>query len=373
MEVVDYILIGVLFVAVLPVLCQAIRNVSAYKKCRELETSGSLVSVIIPARNEDANIEKVMRSVLASDYSSIELIVGNDHSTDKTQEIVEKLIQEDTRVKLSQIPSLPEGWGGKMHTCWQASRSAEGDWLLFIDADVTIEPLAVRKMLGEAEERKVPFLSGFPKEETESFGERLLIPMIFFILLGFLSIRRMRKSAKPEYGAACGQVMLIEKKSYLLTGGHSAVKGSCHDGLDLPRMFRRNELMTDLVDLSDMMSCRMYHSTWSTCVGLEKNAKYGMGKPPLIFVFTFMLLIGQVLPWVLPFILEVTLQQTLLSFGLGLAGYLIRGIHCSIHGCSWIGAVFHPLGVIGLLAIQWVALVRGVIGVKSKWKGRTIE
>ena len=158
---------------------------------------------------------------------------------------------------------------------------------MFIDADVTIAPSAISRMLAEVQCRKVKFLSGFPYQITGTIGEKALIPMIFFILLSFLSVRRMRKSVKPAYAASCGQIMLIEQSIYRQTEGHKATKHSCHDGLDIPRMLRRNQVKTDLADLSDIITCRMYHSTWDTCKGLEKNAKYGLGSPRLIFVFTF--------------------------------------------------------------------------------------
>ena len=399
-SITEIIILFILFSTVLPVLVQALRNVSVYKKCRKLteqevsdiNNRGKLVSIVIPARNEEHNIRKVVDSALKSDDTNIEILIGNDHSSDATGSIADTLASEDNRIKHIQVPELPSGWGGKMHTCWATAQQAKGDWLMFIDADVTISPSAVSRMLAEAEKRDIPFLSGFPYQVTGTIGEKTLIPMIFFILLSFLSIRRMRKSVKPAYAASCGQIMLIESETYNNTGGHKTIKHSCHDGLDMPRMFRRNKLKTDLADLSDIIVCRMYHSTWDTCVGLEKNAKYGLGSPRLIFVFTFMLIVGQVLPWLFAawlsivyftdtqpfweriFIPEWRLQLQVLAFILlGLSGFLIRWIHCKLHGCSGIGALLHPVGVLWLMGIQWVALIRSILGKKSTWKGRKVQ
>jgi len=372
-ESLDLFLIALFFITVLPIVYQAVRNASAYRKCEQLSHRGELVSVIIPARNEESNIETILKTIIASEYPNLEVIVGNDHSTDATEVIVNRLAELDDRIKLVQLPDLPNGWGGKMHACWATAKYASGRWLLFIDADCQVSNSAIGSMVAEAEHRDVPFLSGFPYQETKTFGERLLIPLIFFVLLGFLSIRKMRKKIEPAYGASCGQVMLISADAYNEVGGHEAIQNSCHDGLHMPRLFRSHQKKTDIVDLSDSIQCRMYHSTSETIIGLSKNAKYGIGSPSLILVFTFMLLGGQVLPWILPFIFKMQLYQVLACIGMGLCGYLIRVIHCVQQRCSVYGAILHPVGIVGLMTIQWVALLKHLCGVKQTWKGRKID
>lgn len=372
MSTLDYTILAIFIVIALPVFVQWLRNVGVYTPANKAKYTSKKVSVLIPARNEEDKIAKIIEAVLESDVEDFEVLIGDDHSTDSTAQIVEDFAARDSRVRLIAIPELPENWGGKMHTCWNLSEAATGGWLLFLDADVSLTTTAISSMVSEAEKRNVALLSGFPQELTGTFGEKLLIPLIHFVLLGFLSIRRMRGSLSPSYAAACGQIMLFDTEMYRKVGGHKTVSSSCHDGLDIPRLFRRHQLKTDLVDLSDSFTCRMYHNLWDTLVGLEKNAKYGMGSPQLIFVFTFMLLGGQVLPWVLLCVPGVTMYQSIALVVLILMGFIIRIMQCYYYKCSWLGALFHPVGVIVLLSIQWVAFFRNIFGFKSKWKGRSI-
>jgi len=371
----EYVVISIVVFAGIPLL-QWLFNVWQYRKTKKIESDEKLrkVSVLIPARNEEKNIRKVLESVLAYSSPDLEVIVADDHSSDQTVEIVDSMAQVDSRLKLVHTPDLPNGWGGKMHACHHLAKSASHPWLLFLDADVKITSDAIPRMVMRAESVNADMLSGFPNEITKTLGEKLLIPLIHFVLLGFLSILRMRKFRSPAYAASCGQVILCKRDVYFEVGGHAAIKDSTHDGLDLPRQFRSKQKFTDLADLSDVIECRMYHSTWGTMVGLEKNAKRGMGSPQLIFIFTFMLLGGQVLPWIMLVIYrcELSLTHYYMLLGSGLSGYLIRFMHCALYKCSWIGALLHPIGVCVLMGVQWTAFIRNMLGIKPTWKGRKV-
>ena len=209
----------------------------------------------------------------------------------------------------------------------------------------------------------------------ESFAERLLIPMINTLILGYLPVPLMRRSRKEALAAGCGQLMMVRRDAYVAAGGHAAIRNTLHDGLKLPRLLRRAGFRTDLVDGTDLAACRMYSSARDLVRGLLKNATEGMAKPLALPIWTVLLFGGHVLPWILlPFALgrdgQAVLQLVVLACALPLAARLLQAIRCR----EPLSAVpLHPLGVLALLVIQWSALVRQRLGIETDWRGRTYQ
>lgn len=328
------------------------------------------LSVLIPARNEEASIGAAMASVLDNQNVSFELLVLDDHSEDNTRQIVQEYAQRDSRVRLIEGPDLPEGWAGKQHACYVLAQAASNDYLVFLDADVRLAPDALQRMLGFMESSKVALGSGVPRQITVGILEKLILPMIHFILLGFLPIASMRKSAGPEFGAGCGQLFIARKEEYFQCQGHAGIRASFHDGLQLPRLFRKSGFFTDLFDATELASCRMYHSAHALWFGLAKNAREGLAGNKLIVPATALLFCGQVLPFMLlPFVLQ---QAYLLAVVVSaiIFAYLPRFLAVWRFRQSVLGAVLHPFGVLLFLGIQWFALIRGLMGKPISWKGR---
>ena len=331
------------------------------------------VSVLIPARDEEHGIGDAVRAVLASTDVEFEVIVLDDASTDGTAGIVEALRAADARVRLERSPGLPAEWCGKQHACQLLSQLARYPVFLFLDADVRLQPDAVARVLLRLERGDAQLVSGFPQQVTGTFLERLLIPLIHFLLLGFLPVVAMRRSLHPAFGAGCGQLFACRREHYAAAGGHAAIRKSLHDGITLPRAFRRAGLATDIFDATDLASCRMYRTTKEVWHGLAKNATEGLAHPKAILPWTFLLGLGQVLPSVL-LIVTVTTGGALWGgrlTGLAVAlGYLPRLLAVVRFRQSLLGALLHPLGVAALLAIQWYALGRRILRLPPSWKGR---
>lgn len=332
------------------------------------------VSVLIPARNEAQGIAHAVRSVLNNTGVQLEVIVMDDHSADDTAVIVEELARADPRVRLVRAPELPSDWNGKQHTCWELAQIANCERLLFMDADVRLEPTAVERLVAEQNASGCSLLSGFPRQVTPTPAEQLLIPMMYYVLLGYLPLARMRESLRSEFGAGCGQLFLANKADYLAAGGHAAIRSSRHDGLQLPRSFRRAGFMTDLVDASDIASVRMYSGWSSVLQGLQKNAIEGIANAKLILPFSGLLLGGSLLPilmlnhalfWNWPRASVALLgMATLLSFAprAMIAGRLEQ---------TWLGAVLHPVAVAIFVAVQWRAFIGQRLGWQPvNWRGR---
>lgn len=341
------------------------------------------VSVLVPARNEEHCIAQSIASILHSQAVRLEVVVMDDHSTDRTAAIISQLAGSDPRVRLVHAPELPAGWNGKQHACWELARVAKYETLLFVDADVQLSVDALARLLAEHRPGRVAgevggrvaLLSGFPNQITVSLAEKLLIPMMHFVLLGYLPLDRMRSSHQPEFGAGCGQLFLTGRDDYMRMGGHGTIRQSRHDGLQLPRAYRRAGLSTDLIDASDIASVRMYTGWSSVLQGLQKNATEGIANSKLIVLFSVLLLGAAVLPllslghawyhgWP-PASVGILAVASLLSF-------LPRGLLAARLHQSWWGVLLHPLAVSVFVAVQWIAYIRAACGWgQVAWKGRS--
>ncbi|ADW67924.1 glycosyl transferase family 2 [Granulicella tundricola MP5ACTX9] len=353
------------------------------------------VSVLIPARNEAGGIEAGVRAVLASTGCEFEVVVMDDGSTDGTAEIVGRLAEEDARVRLERAPLLPAGWNGKQHACWVLAQVAKNPMLCFVDADVRVEPGCVGRMAGFLEAGGNGLVSGFPRQVTETTLEWLLLPMIHFVLLGFLPLGKMRAGTDPAFAAGCGQFMMARREDYFACGGHAGIRLTMHDGLRLPRLFREAGFRTDLADLTELAECRMYRTAGEVWRGLAKNATEGLGDPRRIGPVSLALVLGQVLPFVLMALLpgvvlghamEYYQQPRPLAWTAQLpamfwaefvvvalaivAAWLPRWIAVGRFRQDWRGALLHPVGIVLLLCVQWYALARKVRGGAVSWRDR---
>lgn len=334
------------------------------------------VSVLIPARNEESSIRSSVLAALDSRGVNIEIIVLDDHSDDKTGEIVRDLHAMDNRVRLETAPALPSGWCGKQFACSVLSGFASYDILCFVDSDVRLRPGGLARMVAFLRKSNASLVSGFPHQELGTFYEKLLLPLMHFLLLGFLPLDYMRKFRAPSLGAGCGQIFVAEKAAYLQAGGHGAIRASRHDGIKLPKAFRRIGLHTDLCDATDVADCRMYHSADEVFSGLLKNANEGIAAPVRIFVFTALLLLGHVVPELLV-ILTAYRQQFGQVFWLSacatILSLLTRVLAAYRFRQPWIEAFMHPWAILVFLALQWKARYRDLSGRPAVWKGRSYQ
>ncbi len=338
------------------------------------------VSVLIPARDESEGIAAAIESVLENTHPAFELIVMDDDSTDDTAAIVRSFAQRDARVRLECSEKLPPGWNGKQHACWQLAGKSRFDLLLFLDADVRLQPDAISRTVAAMDQAQVDLMSGFPRQLTGTVSEELLVPMMYFVLLGYLPFDRMRASGKPEFSAGCGQMFLAKRHAYLEAGGHRSIQASRHDGLKLPRSFRLAGFKTDLFDAADVAQVRMYHGWREVMRGVLKNANEGMANKKLIFVFTALLLAGSVLP-VFSFAHAVVYGWMSLDSArfwstimLGIATAMSFAARYQIArrwNQSLLGVWLHPVAVAWFLGLQWIAFLRDLLGREAvAWRGR---
>ncbi|MFO1028247.1 MAG: glycosyltransferase family 2 protein, partial [Acetobacteraceae bacterium] len=331
------------------------------------------VSVIVPARNEAGGIAACVNAILASAGADVEVLIVDDQSTDGTAAIVREIAARDPRVRLLSAPPLPAGWSGKQHACWYGASQASRPVLVFLDADVALAPGAVAAVVNFQHSSGASLVSGFPHERTESLGEVLLIPLIHVLLLGYLPIGRMRQSCDPSLGAGCGQLMVADAEAYRRTGGHAMIRDSWHDGVTLPRAFRRRGERTDLFDATALAACRMYRGFGETWRGLSKNAHEGMATPGALPVWTVLLGGGLVAPFVLLPIGWVLAPATVPVLALTVAAIalVLSRLALAIRvRQSLLSVPLLPVGVAVLLVLQWTALVGRRRRASTTWRGR---
>ena len=382
---------AVSLVAAAQSLLVGVANMKRYRPAPALaevaaSTQPVRVAVCIPARNERENIEACVRSVLSSREVDVRAYVYDDESTDGTGEILARLAAEDARVVVVPRRALPTGWNGKQHACFRMAEHGLAydpalEWFLFTDADVRFEADAVARALGFAQRANAALVSTVPREVTGSVGEMLLIPLIHFVLMGYLPFGRMRATLDPAASAACGQFILVSRTAYRASGGHEGFRDSMHDGVKFPRAVRRAGLRTDLYDGTESVSCHMYRGFSQTWRGFAKNAFEGLGSLGLLIFITVWHVLGHLLPWVV--ITAAATQmltqsdasrerpQTALVLAVlaVVCALLYRALLAARFRQAWLNVPLHPISIAMLTAVQWWSLWLDRTG-RRGWKGR---
>ncbi|PHK95795.1 glycosyl transferase [Pseudoroseomonas rhizosphaerae] len=338
-------------------------NLRGLRRPRGTPPGPTLVSILVPARDEAANIAACVQAALASEGVAVEVLVMDDGSQDGTAAIVRDLMRQDRRLRLLPAPPLPPGWTGKVHACARLAEAARGTHLLFIDADVRLAPHAAAAMAAHAEDHEIALVTGVPRQEIGSLGEALTVPAINLMMLGYLPGGGRAGSRRASLAAACGQLVLVQAAAYAAVGGHGAEPGILHDGLALARRLRGGGFRTEVVDGAPLARCRMYRGFREGWDGFLKNAREGMATPLGLPVWTVLLAGAHLLPWLLLPFTPAALPALLLSLGLRAA------ITARMRELWWT-VPLHPATVAVALAIQWTALLGGWLGRRPAWKGR---
>ena len=219
-----------------------------------------LVSIIVPARDEEAGIEDCLRSLVAQDYPNTEILVVDDRSVDQTPAIVERLARENDKIRLLRVEELPEGWTGKTHALDLCQRQAKGEWLLFIDADTQHHPSCIGVVLRDALEHAVEMESLLPSFRLHSFWERTIQPFAGICLMVLFPLQKVNRPQHKKLGFANGQFILVSRRAYDEIGGHHAVRDKFVEDIHLGRLIREKDLGLRVVVGRDISSVRMYSS-----------------------------------------------------------------------------------------------------------------
>jgi chlorobactene glucosyltransferase len=249
--------------------------------------SGTL-SVLVPARNEENTIGNLLESLASQRVTDFEVIICNDHSTDRTAEIARSFTPRLRNLSIIQPPPRPDGWMGKNWACHQLSLAATGDYLLFADADVTFAPEAIAESIHAAATTNHGLITVWPRQELHRFREKSALTTMYFTLLAFLPANYthtrplwmpavLYQRFKALFAAACGQFMLFRRECYDRIGGHAAVAGNVIDDVALAKNARNAGFTVLMLNGTGSVSCRMYETDEALFQGFRKNFFAGFG------------------------------------------------------------------------------------------------
>lgn len=331
---------------------------------KTLSPSNDLISVLIPARNEEVNLPILLEALQLMKNTSMEVLVYDDQSDDHTVQIVNRFIQTDKRIRLITTVALPNGWQGKNHACHQLSLSAKGKYFLFVDADVRLHGNLLNDAVDYLNRHHLGLLSVFPKQALMSLGEKMSVPIMNYILLTLLPLIFVRHSPFKSHAAANGQFMLFDAETYQQYRPHEQFKNSPVEDIEIVRYLKRNRVHTACITGEKRIECRMYHSYQEALAGFSKNIFMFFGnQPALAFLFWFFATLGFI-----PVVL--TYPQLLLFY---LSFVLLIQLLYSVACRQNIPATLFLFPV--QLCFMLHVMIRGWIVQKSKkhiWKGRNI-
>jgi chlorobactene glucosyltransferase len=328
-----------------------------------------LVSVIVPARDEERTIERTVRAFLAQTWPALELVVVNDRSVDGTGPILQRLAAEDPRLVVIDNEEPPAGWLGKPWALHQGSLRAHGELLLFVDADVIYEPDGVAAAVLHLHERGVPMLSLFPRFVMRGFWEHVVMPNLAFFAFTVLPLWLSNRSRVRVLAIGGGTGNLVRRVDYDAVGGHEALRDAVVDDVGLARLFRRSGRPTLVARAEDLVSVRMYEGLGEIVRGFTKNGFAATGRSYVTMAAFFVL--GFTMH-VLPFALALT--GDLISIASVVVLTLVRVILYSALRFRLDNALFGHLPMVLvwffiLLRSTWYTGVRGQLA----WRGRTYD
>jgi chlorobactene glucosyltransferase len=341
-----------------------------------------LVSIIVPARNEAANIAPCIGTLLNSDYQRREIIVVNDGSTDETGTIAQALAERaNGQLTVINTPPLPNGWLGKNWACWTGYQRARGELLLFTDADTRHDDELLGHAVGAWSMTHAGLVTVLPRQLMLSFWERVVLPHVFLpIHLRFLSLRHTYQPRSPRLAIANGQFMLMPRTAYEAIGGHEAVRGEVVEDMRLAQRTVAEGQRVVIADAQDVMETRMYASLREITEGWTKNMDRGARLSFPRGLGKIALLLGallQIVLWVMPpvvlvlglFIPALAAFRAWSIIATALGVFIWLTVHLLMR-TSLVHALFFPLGAFVSACILVLSSVRGD---RVKWRGRAYQ
>ncbi|MXV51853.1 glycosyltransferase [Pedobacter sp. HMF7647] len=325
-----------------------------------------LVSVLIPARDEANDIVALLTSLKIQDYQHIEVIILNDNSSDDTYTVCREFCSLDSRFKIINGKELPAGWLGKNFACHQLAENATGKYLLFMDADEQIADGAIEAAIHRMRVSRLSLLSLFTNQVTVSLGEKLVVPLMHFILLNLLPLRLVRLSRNASFAAASGQFMFFKAEDYRLNKWHEQVKNKVVEDIEIMKLVKSSGYNGEALLANGFVFCRMYKTFDEAISGFGKNLLAGFNNSIAGLLFYEFLIFGGQL-YTLYY-----MDVSLLLFAITLI-ILSRVMISLLSGQSVIyNVILHPFQMIALLTVAIIS-IKNYLTNRIVWKGRIIN
>ena len=325
-----------------------------------------MVSILIPVRNEEHNILNLLESIRDQDYQNYEVIILDDHSTDNTQELCARFCRLNKRFRIIPGKALPKDWLGKNYACYQLAAESKGTFLMFLDADETIANGLINNTVHRIKFYRLDLLSLFTNQVMISWGERMIVPLMHFVLLNLLPLRLVKLSKNPAFSAASGQFMLFNADNYRENQWHEQVKGKVVEDIEIMKLVKGYGFKAEALLANGFIFCRMYKDFSEAFNGFSKNLLAGFNNSVIgLFLYLLLVILG-------PIAIAYILSLELLLFALALI-ILSRVMISLMSGQNvWLNIILHPLQLIFMVLIS-VTSVKKYFTKTIVWKGRTIK
>ena len=354
------------------------KDITIFKLSDEIKNNPPLVSILIPARNEEKNIQRCLKAFLKQDYPNYEIIVLDDNSTDDTYNIVKKLSEKNKNIKIYKGKRLPAGWLGKNFACHQLSRYAKGEYLIFTDADTYHLPNSISCSLAALINNNLDALCPIPREIMVTIHERMVIPFMNFAFLLFMPFALIKKSKNPLFATGVGQYFIFKRETYFGIGGHAAVKGKILEDVHIAKKTKEMGYKYMIFDGSKIVSCRMYKNFKEVFLGYSKflfsafdyNAfmmTIAIGFFALFFLLPYIFLPAGLFlyHWPREIISSIIVQISIIS--------IIKIINALRLKERILDFLLVPVSIIYIIIIAINSYFQSKFGVGIYWKGRTYQ
>lgn len=366
------------------------KNLSSLKKAKtgSFDADAPLVSICIPARNEEHRVEDCVNSALSQDYPNVEVLVIDDNSVDRTAEILRRLNHPNIdRLDLINGKEKPSQWLGKPWACHQLAERANGDILVFIDADTRLERDIITRTVRTMGHDVVDFLTIWPRQHLVTIWEKIIIPLMYYALLSILPVRYVYRSPrwlpaplKARFGsyfaAACGQFMAFKTTVYHKIGGHASVKERIIEDVALSKLIKKMGYRMRMYHGLDTISCRMYSGKEEIREGFRKNFLAGFGYNTALFLAAaFLHIVVYLLPFLLLPIAIVSGQSNILLLSSVSVTLILLHRTLIAFWFRWnpLYGLLHPVAVLWFQLLGVTVLIDFYTGRNTTWKGRKIR
>ncbi len=347
--------------------------------------AGAMVSIIVPARNEEKNIRRCVQALLAQDYPAFEVLVLDDRSSDGTASILAEISAHEPRLVVLAGSELPAGWAGKPHALYQAAEAASGDWLLFIDADTFLMPNALSASLSSADAQGADLYTVMTEQILDSFWEKTIMPLVMTALSVGFSPARVNDPTTRD-AIANGQYILIKRSVYDAIGGHKKLHNLIVEDKAISEQVKWNGYRLIVADGRGVAKTRMYTSLAQMWEGWTKNIYLGLSdRPGLLLLGVFGAFLASMAALFMPVwpLLGLTwyargggwMAQAIVAEALLVwASILYHRAHAAeLIGISRWYAVTTPLGAGVFAAMMFTSAWKVLSGQGVTWKGRTYD
>jgi chlorobactene glucosyltransferase len=334
--------------------------------------NGPMVSVLIPCRNEEDNIGRCLNSLLKQDYENFEVCVLDDNSDDATWEIISNYADKHDNIRVFKGRPLPDDWNGYPHAMHQLAEKAEGEILLFTDADTKHSKTSVSWGATNILHHDVDYCSGYTRQIFASVSDAVVVINMFLNTVMLLPVWLVKPTKSPSFAMALGQYMCFKKESYFKYGGFEAVKDKITCDVYMARELKRRGGTQIFLDVKDQVRCSMYHSFREAVVGISRNIyDFFERKAYPIYVlipFFFAFMLGPTFVALGLLIAGVSIPATLIA---GLAVfYFVWGLVFIDRKVPFYAVLLFPIQMGVLIYIAWISVHNQRSGKGHIWKGR---